>query len=74
MEDLLENYPAALSISAVAEILSVTPATVRRYVKSDELPHFRVGSLVRIPKDSLISYLNGTKTTVKEVDSYEKQP
>ena len=59
MDELLKKYPAVLSISDVAEILNVTPATVRRHIKTNDLPHIKVGRLVRIPKDSLIGYLHG---------------
>ena len=59
MDELLKNYPVALSISDVAEILNITPATFRRHIKRNDLPHIKVGRLVRIPKDSLISYLHG---------------
>lgn len=59
MDELLKEYPAVLSISDVAEILNIAPATVRRHIKSNDLPHIKVGRLVRIPKDSLIGYLHG---------------
>lgn len=62
MDELLKEYPAALSISDVAEILNITPATVRRHIKNNDLPHIKVGRLVRIPKDSLIDYLHGDPT------------
>ncbi|MDO4285502.1 MAG: helix-turn-helix domain-containing protein [Eubacteriales bacterium] len=63
MEELLKNYPAALSITDVAEILNITPATVRRHVKQQDLPHIKIGRLVRIPKDSLIAYLHGDQVS-----------
>ena len=63
MDEMLKKYPAVLNISDVAEILNVTPATVRRHIKSNDLPHIKVGRLVRIPKDSLIGYLHGDQTT-----------
>ncbi|MCI7328893.1 MAG: helix-turn-helix domain-containing protein [Lachnospiraceae bacterium] len=59
MNELLKKYPAVLTVTEVAEILNVTPATVRRHIKENDLPHIKVGRLVRIPKDSLISYLHG---------------
>ena len=68
MDELLKNYPAALSISDVAEILNITPATVRRHIKSNDLPHIKVGRLVRIPKDSLIGYLHGDSTPNRRND------
>jgi excisionase family DNA binding protein len=66
MDELLKKYPAVLSISDVAEILNITPATVRRHIKSNDLPHIKVGRLIRIPKDSLIGYLHGDLTSVRK--------
>ena len=57
MEKLLKEYPVVLSIAEVAEILSITPATVRKHIKNKELPCIKVGRLVRIPKSRLIDYL-----------------
>lgn len=54
MNELLTHYPAALRVSDVAEILNITPATVRRHIKNNDFPHIKIGRLVRIPKDSLI--------------------
>ncbi len=59
MDEMLKNYPVVLSISDVAEILNVTPATVRRHIRKKDIPSIKVGKLVRIPKDSFISYLHG---------------
>lgn len=64
MDELLKKYQAVLSISDVAEILNITPATVRRHIKSNDLPHIKVGRLVRIPKDSLIGYLHGDPSQI----------
>ena len=66
MEELLKEYPAALSISEVAEILNITPATVRRHIKTNDIPSIKVGRLVRIPKDSLINYLHGDSTPIRK--------
>ena len=69
MDELLKKYPAVLSISDVAEILNVTPATVRRHIKTNDLPHIKVGRLVRIPKDSLIDYLHGDQTSNRKEET-----
>lgn len=61
MEDYLKDYPAVLNIPEVAEILGVTPATVRRHIKEDHIPNIKIGRLIRIPKDSLISFLHSEK-------------
>ena len=57
MNELLESYPAVLDVATVAEILGVTPATVRRLVKVNAIPSVKVGRLTRITKDKLIDYL-----------------
>lgn len=59
MEELLRDYPNALSIADVAEILNITPETVRRHIKKNDIPNIKVGRLVRVPKDFLIAYLHG---------------
>ena len=69
MNELLNQYPAVLTITEVAEILNVTPATVRRHIKSNDLPHIKVGRLVRIPKDSLIDYLHGDPTPQRKEET-----
>ena len=69
MDELLKKYPAALSISDVAEILNVTPATVRRHIKKNDLPHIKIGRLVRIPKDSLIDCLHGDQTPSRKEET-----
>lgn len=64
MDDFLKKYPAALKISDVADILNITPATVRRHIKKNDLPYIKVGRLIRIPKDSLITCLSGQQISV----------
>lgn len=57
MNEFLQKYPAVLDVVMVAEILGVTPATVRRLVKAKTIPSIKVGRLTRITKDKLIEYL-----------------
>lgn len=66
MDELLKNYPVLLSIADVADILNVTPATVRRHVNCNDLPHIKIGRLVRIPKDSLIACLHGNQISTRK--------
>ena len=60
MYKLLEKYPAILDVVTVAEILGVTPATVRRLLKANVIPSVKVGRLTRVRKDKLIDYLEGS--------------
>lgn len=62
MNELLNQYPDILSIAEVAEILHVTPATIRRHIKKGDIPYIKIGRLVRIPKDSFVAYLHKNKT------------
>ena len=57
MNELLAKYPAVLDVATVAEILGVTPATVRRLLKANVIPSVKVGRLTRVTKDKLINYL-----------------
>lgn len=63
MEEYLENYPPVLSVDEVAEILSITPKTVRNLIKSGEITGIKVGRLLRIPKYRLVEYLERGKTS-----------
>lgn len=53
MNELLAKYPAVLNVATVAEILGVTPATVRRLLKANVIPSVNVGRLTRVTKDKL---------------------
>lgn len=57
MEEYLKKYPPVLSVDEVAEILGVTPRTIRILVKTKVISGIKVGRLIRIPKDKLINYL-----------------
>ena len=59
MKESLTEYPAVLTVSEVASILHVTPPTVRKHIKENDLPHVKIGKLVRIPKNSLLAFLQG---------------
>ena len=57
MNNFLENYPAILNISDVAEILGVTPNTVRKLVKTNDLHAVKVGTRYKVTKNKLLVYL-----------------
>ena len=57
MNELLKNSPPVMDVNTVAEILGVTPATVRRLLKANVIPSIKVGRLTRVTKDKLINYL-----------------
>lgn len=53
----LKDYPAALTVAEVAEILRVSTKTVYNMIKSEKLFAVRVGREHRIAKSNLIDYL-----------------
>ena len=57
MDTYLKDYPPVLSVNDVAKILGVAPGTVRSLVKTGVISGIKVGRLIKIPKDKLISYL-----------------
>lgn len=57
MNDFLKEYPAILNISDVAEILGVTPNTVRKLVKTHSLQAVKIGKRYKVTKNKLLLYL-----------------
>jgi excisionase family DNA binding protein len=47
------------TVEQVAEILVVSPQTVRKLIKEKQLKAFRVGSQLRIKKEELDRYMSG---------------
>ena len=67
MNNLFEEYPAILNISDVAEILGVTPNTVRKLVKTNCLHAVKVGKRYKVTKNKLLAYLGeNEESTGKE--------
>ena len=65
MTELLKDYPEIMDVSTVAEILHVTPKTIRKHVEREETPAIKIGKIYRIPKEWLLSYLNKGKEDTK---------
>ena len=53
--DFLGEYPAILTTDQAAEILGLSKRTITRLCANSELPSFKVGNMIRIPKRALIS-------------------
>ncbi|MBT3181213.1 MAG: helix-turn-helix domain-containing protein [Deltaproteobacteria bacterium] len=50
----MEN--TTLTVNEAAEYLRVHPCTIRRHIKSGEVPAFRVGGVWRLDKESIDSW------------------
>ena len=52
--DFLGEYPTILTADQAAEILHVSKRTVTRLCANKQLPSFKAGNMIRIPKQALI--------------------
>jgi excisionase family DNA binding protein len=50
------------TIDETAELLNISPRTVRRYVDSGELPVHRFGRSVRISNDDIAAFLAASRS------------
>lgn len=64
-EKELRCYPAALTVTEVAEILRVSTKTVYKLIKEKSLPAVKVGRENRIAKSQLIDYLRQRERSVR---------
>ena len=58
MQKQINNYPDVLTVENVKEILGIGRKSAYRLIEANEIRHFRIGTLIRIPKQCLIDYLN----------------
>ena len=61
MNDFLYEYPPILNVSDVAEILGVTPNTIRMLIKKNNLHAVKIGKRYKITKNKLLNYLGETE-------------
>jgi excisionase family DNA binding protein len=54
-----------LSVFDAAELLGVSPDTVRRWIASGELPAFRHGRILRVPEAEFARFIAGHTSTPK---------
>ena len=59
MEPLLDVFGAA-------QVLAVSPWTVRAYIRQGKLPALRIGRLVRLDAAEIQSFINGAKANSSE--------
>lgn len=57
MEEYLDNYPAVLTVDQVADLLMVSPPTIRKLIKENKIVAIHVGRRIRIPQNRLIDYI-----------------
>ena len=60
----LKDYPSALTVDEVSQILRVSDKLVYRLIKEESLAAVRVGRAYRIAKSNLIDYMRNTQKTI----------
>jgi len=61
-----------LSIKEIAEILSVSEKTVRRWIKEKQIPTIRILGCIRVPKEALDKFVKmGYNISGSEDPSHE---
>ena len=58
----LKNYPMALNVKEVSEILRISTKLVYRLIKNGTILSVKIGRENRIPKTELIAYMRGFGT------------
>ena len=66
---MLNNYPDVLTVKQLAEILNIGQNAAYRMVKRREIGVKYIGRAIRIPKASVILYLNSARYMVGESDN-----
>jgi len=67
--DNLDHSAAYFGISEVSDQLGISQKTVRRHIASGKLKSLKIGGVYRIPKDSLVSFINNIEDEQKEIVS-----
>lgn len=60
MTENLENLPVALTVDETAKTLHIGKALVYDLVRSGKLRSLRIGRKVRVPRNALAEYLDGS--------------
>lgn len=58
----LKNYPMALNVKEVSEILRISTKLVYRLINNGTILSVKIGRENRIPKTDLIAYMGGLGT------------
>ena len=54
----IEEYNDVLTVENVKEILQIGRKSAYRLIEENKIRHFRIGTVIRVPKQCVIDYLN----------------
>lgn len=65
---MFSEYPDLMSIEEVREALRIGRSTVYNLVRSGKIRYFKIGSVIRIPKNCLLDYIEHNSYNEFEAD------
>ncbi len=63
-----DNLPAVLTVEEAAVALRIGRSAAYEAVRTGDIPHVRIGKLIRIPRVALMEWLGQEKETTREQD------
>ena len=60
---LFKDYPDVLSVKEVCQALQIGRVGVYKLLEAQKIYSFKIGRVYKIPKDSLIAYINQQSDT-----------
>jgi len=56
--NMFEQYPDILTVKQLQSALNIGRSSAYNLINSGEIPFFKIGTVIRIPKAGIISYLH----------------
>lgn len=57
-KSVFANYPDVVTVEQMSEMLGISTKTAYRMLKNNEIEHFMIGRIYKIPKYYILAYLN----------------
>ena len=56
--DIFNEYPEVVDAEQMSEMLGISTKTAYRLLKNNEVKHFKIGRVYKIPKLHILQYIN----------------
>ncbi len=60
-QQVISDLPPVLTVPEMAKVLRIGRGSAYELVRTNTVPHVRVGRLVRIPRDGLVTWMEAQK-------------
>lgn len=68
---IFKNCPDVLSVKDLCQVLRISRGGAYKLLGSGTIHSFKIGNIYKIPKDSLIAYMNKACNTEQKGDMYK---